>query len=326
MTLTGWVVGARGLLGRATSARLRRDDQWSLFEPAPLPWNDDDQLAATAEASLRALIDRSTSESSTGWAVFWTAGTVVTSSPPAAMATELRQFALVLDAFERALVDNPHRGAGCIFFASSAGGVYGGSVNPPFDEHTAPAPISPYGAFKLDAEAILGDFSKRSGVSTVVGRIANLYGPGQRLEKMQGIISHIARAQFSPTPASIYVPLDTLRDYIYVDDCAALIGDLTQKVLETASANGTIQITKNLISGQAVTISTLLGYFRTLAKGHPHVMLGASSAAALQAVDLRLASVVWPELDQRELTTLPAGIQATIADILAGIQAGAAAG
>ena len=79
---------------------------------------------------------------------------------------------------------------------------------------------------------------------------------------------------------------------------------------------------KNLISGQAVTISALLGYFRTVAKGHPHVMLGSSDASALQAIDLRLASVVWPELDRAGATPLPAGIYATMTDILTRIQAG----
>jgi UDP-glucose 4-epimerase len=51
-------------------------------------------------------------------------------------------------------------------------------------------------------------------------------------------------------------------------------------------------------------------------------MLASSTAAAFQAIDLRLESVRWPELDVREFTPLPAGIHATMADILSGVQAG----
>lgn len=321
MTHVGWVVGARGLLGRATTTALRRDETWQIVTREPLPWADDERLRRDASASLTALIDEAALADGT-WAIFWTAGTVVTSSPPAAMQEELRQFRLVLDAFAEAVASHPDPGRGCLFFASSAGGVYGGSADPPFTELTPPVPISPYGEFKLEAEGVLEEFSLRSGVSTVAGRISNLYGPGQRLEKMQGLISHIARAQLSPAPASIYVPLDTLRDYIYVDDCGALIADVAAAALDASLARGPVRVTKNLISGQAVTISSVLGYFRTIAKGHPHVMLGSSDASALQAVDLRLASVVWPELDRREHTPLPAGIYATMNDILSGIQAG----
>lgn len=321
MTHVGWVVGARGLLGRATTAALRRDTTWRIVTREPLPWADDERLRRDASASLTALVDQAALADGT-WAIFWTAGTVVTSSPPAAMQEELRQFRLVLDAFADAVASHPDPGRGCLFFASSAGGVYGGSAEPPFTELTPPVPISPYGEFKLEAEGVLEEFSLRSGVSTVAGRISNLYGPGQRLEKMQGLISHIARAQLSPAPASIYVPLDTLRDYIYVDDCGALIADVAAAALDASQARGPVRVTKNLISGQAVTISAVLGYFRTVAKGHPHVMLGSSDASVLQAVDLRLASVVWPELDRRDLTPLPAGIYATMNDILSGIQAG----
>ena len=251
------------------------------------------------------------------WAVFWAAGTAVTSSPAGVMDTELRQMGLVLSAIARATVDEGSTGPGCIFFASSAGGVYGGSSRPPFmstrlrlrSRHTV--------EFKLDAERVLESFTRRTGISTAVGRIANLYGPGQRLDKMQGLISHLARAQYSATPTSLYVPLDTLRDYVYVDDCAALIGDLRLRASRSRARAGPLSH-KNVISGQAVSISALLGYFRTVAKGHPHVMLASSTAAALQAIDLRLASVQWPELDVRDHTPLPAGIHATMADILPG--------
>lgn len=329
MTKTAWVIGARGMLGRATSTRLRESAGWSLIDAAPVCWQDDAALEASVARSMRELLACAASGNRDGlggdWAVFWTAGTVVTSSPVTDMQGQLHQFRLALDVIAREAHGHPLSAQGCVFFASSAGGVYGGSVDPPFTEHTVPVPISPYGRFKLDAEAVLADFSRRTGISALSGRISNLYGPGQSLDKMQGLISHVARAQFTGAPTSIYVPLDTLRDYIYVTDCAALIVDSTGRALDVARSTGTVEATKNLISGHAVTISSLLGYFRILAKGNARVMLGTSSSAAFQALDLRLKTVVWPDLDDREQETLPAGIMATMTDILAGIQRGTAA-
>ncbi len=329
MTDTAWVVGARGLLGRATTSQLRHSARWSLLETDPVPWQDDALLKDSVTRNMHELLarasDAATAGQSTGWAVFWTAGTVVTSSPPAVMAEELRQFELALAQIKRAVDGHPLATRGCIFFASSAGGVYGGSANPPYNENTPPVPISPYGQFKLDAETVLKKFSEGTGVSVLSGRISNLYGPGQRLDKMQGLISHIARAQFTGAPTSIFVPLDTLRDYIFVSDCAALIVSSTGRALDIARRDGPLQATKNLISGRAVTISSLLGYFKTLVKKRPRVMLGSSASASFQALDLRLETVVWPDLDDREQVTLPAGIMATMSDILDGIQRGRSA-
>ncbi len=80
---------------------------------------------------------------------------------------------------------------------------------------------------------------------------------------------------------------------------------------------------KILASGQPVTISALLGHFTALGKARPHVMLGLSPLAGYQAVDLRLASVVWPDLDERDTMPLPAGIHITAQALISGMQSGA---
>ena len=115
----------------------------------------------------------------------------------------------------------PGRGHG-LFLASSAGGVYAGSTGAPFTEHTPPAPISPYGLAKLRSEEVATAFAVRTGTALLVGRLANLYGPGQDLDKPQGLISQLCRAQLTRQPLSVYVSLDTRRDYLFVDDAAAM--------------------------------------------------------------------------------------------------------
>lgn len=319
MTTTAWVIGGRGLLGRATSNHIVHRPGWKLLAARPMPWSDSEALLGAVRSTTRDLLAAS-SDDNDSWAIIWAAGAAITSSSLEQLNSELTQLESILAAIQSELPLSVRRGF--IFYASSAGGVYGGSENPPFSELTQPVPISPYGNFKLRAESIVKSFAARESLSCLVGRIANLYGPGQKLEKMQGIISHIAKAQMSPVSASIYVSLDTIRDYIFVEDCAELICDALDRLAIAAKEDGPTSVTKILASGQGTTIATLLGYFRIVSKGHPHVMLGSSASASLQAHDLRLHSKVWPELDYRDLTPLPAGIYATILDILSGIQAG----
>ncbi|KQO99431.1 NAD-dependent epimerase/dehydratase family protein [Leifsonia sp. Leaf264] len=317
MTRHVWVVGARGLLGRGVVERLRARPGWSVADARPLPWSDPAAFAAAVASTLDGLAAAvAAGPEGDEWAVVWAAGAAVTNSPREALDAELHQLDVALRELESAGSRGLDPRSGALFYASSAGGVYGGSEHPPFDENTPPRPLAPYGHFKLEAEELVRGFGERSGVPVLIGRIANLYGPGQSLDKMQGLISHLARAQLTPQPASIYVSLDTLRDYIFVLDCADLVIDCVARLATTPGVT-----TKIIASGQSVTIADLLGYFRLISKGKPHAMLGSNAASALQAHDLRVRSVVWPDLDVRSLMPLPAGIHATIEDLKLGMQA-----
>ena len=241
-----------GLLGSALTRSIEQREDVTLFHADPLPWNDDRALVAAVASHARALF-ASARELDTDWRIFWAAGAAVTSSPVEVFDAELAQLQLILDTIsaEYTNLDAETRASGALFYASSAGGVYAGSANPPFTERTIPVPISPYGHFKLQSEARVDAFSVASGVPVLSGRIANLYGPGQRLDKMQGLISHIAKAHLSPVPASIYVSLDTIRDYIYIDDCARLICDAVERLAAEADSLGAghpLHVVKNLCS------------------------------------------------------------------------------
>lgn len=296
-----WVVGAGGLLGSHVVRSLAHDARtWS---PAtPVTWSDHDaataQLRQAAAQFLRAAGDGP-------WQVAWCAGAGVTATQPADLERELDSFSALLDAL---------RGPGLVFLASSAGALYAGSQGAPFDEETPVAPISAYGHAKAEAESRLRGWAAQSGGRALVGRIANLYGPGQGLEKPQGLISQIIRSHLIRRPISIYVPLDTMRDYIYAADCGALVRDSLVRLAGDDAPGGTV-VTKVLASHQQVTIGRVLAEIRRVFKRNPQIVLGASPQAAMQARDLRLGSCVWPELDRRQLTPLSVGIQATTAHL-----------
>ncbi len=315
MTVAGptWVVGAGGLLGGAVQRRLRADARRTFT--SAVPWDDE----VGALDALRRGLAAVTAEAAGGpWSVVWCAGSGVTSTTPSTLDDEIE----VLRTFvESALREVPRAlPQAAVFLASSAGGIYAGSVDPPFTEQTAPAPLAAYGAAKLRAEAEMSRLAAEGGARLLIGRISNLYGPGQNLAKAQGLISQMCRAHMLAQPIGVYVSMDTIRDYLFVDDAADLVIDgLT--MLRTRGMSGEV-VTKILAAQRSASIAAVLGESRTIFKRRLLVRLAASPQARQQARDLRFRSIVWPELDSRSLTTLAAGIHATSTDIAARVRQG----
>ena len=302
------VVGAGGLLGSAVRRELAR--RALPLVTVTVPWADEERAAAVLGDELVRLV-----RSGRPWRVVWSAGAGVIGTSEQQLRSEVDLLERVLARAEGELGD-PSRGG--FFLTSSAGGVYAGSSGPPFSEASTPVPISPYGHAKLAAEEVVAQFAARSGLPTAVGRVANLYGPGQDISKPQGLISQLIKAHLFREPLSIYVPLDTARDYIYVDDCARMVLDTLER---TVSAGGLH--TKLVASEQAVTLGVILAELRRVTKRRPQVVLGASPMARFQVKDLRFRSVVWPDLRRHVTTTLPAGIAATLQSLGQDMRTGA---
>ncbi len=113
-------------------------------------------------------------------------------------------------------------------------------------------------------------------------------------------------------PISIYVPMDTLRDYVYVSDAAEMVVDSFTR----AEASQEPTVTKIYASGRSVTIGGRSSARATpSSENAPNVVLASSPLASAQARDLRLRSIVWTDLDQRTHRPLPAGIASTLDSI-----------
>ncbi|MEC5180762.1 NAD-dependent epimerase/dehydratase family protein [Arthrobacter sp. CG_A4] len=303
-----WVIGAGGLLGKAVVKELQ--SRGAPVLTSRIPWGDPESARRAFGDGAEALRDAAAAGP---WTIAWCAGAGVTGTSPDALEAELSLFAQALDVFEETLCAAGGRN-GAMFLASSAGGVYAGSSAPPFTEHSPVQPLAPYGFAKLRAEATVAEFAQRSGVRTLVGRVSNLYGPGQNLRKPQGLISVFAKAHLTGAPVSVYVSLDTLRDYLFVDDASRLVADgLDRLVLPDVHPGETV--VKILASQRADTIGNLIGACRAIFKRRPLIVLGASPFAKAQAHDLRLKSVVWPELDAHPVTPLAVGINNTVQEV-----------
>ncbi|MEN0103639.1 MAG: NAD-dependent epimerase/dehydratase family protein [Curtobacterium sp.] len=309
---TSLVVGGGGFLGRAVVAAL--EDAGDRVLVPRVPWGDQDAAAAVLVDAVRAL------RAGDGpWRLVWCAGTGFVATGADAFATEAALLARVLDpaatAPDGAAVANTPAAAGAagtpgvVFFASSAGATYAGSTGVPFDESTDPRPLAPYGSSRLAAEAQFRNWAAATGTRALVGRIANLYGPGANLTKPQGLVSQLALAHVEGRPSSIYVPFETTRDYLYIDDAAAMIVDALDAV--AADPVGSAR-TKIFASQEGRSIAEVITAVEQALGSSLDVIAGQDPSASFQGTDLRFRSTVLPSVDDRQLVPFADGVARTV--------------
>lgn len=303
------VIGSGGMLGGAVVARLRARGDTVLR--AEVPWHDEQGTTAVLASAVRRLATQPGQV-----ALWWCAGAGVTATSAQALAREVAALGRLVAQLRELLRERPDA---LLVFASSAGGVYAGAEAPPFTETTEPRPLAPYGRAKLEAEALFAQLADQ-GARVVLPRLANLFGPGQDLAKPQGLISQLCLAHYTRSPVQVYVPLDTLRDYLTVEDAAARCVALAE-----LAEPGRV-LTKIICSGRAVSVGHVLAELRRVLRRRVPVVLAASPRAATQVRDLRLRSVVYPELDAAPTATLAAGIARVSADIGTRLRRGELAG
>ncbi len=300
------VVGGGGLLGGAL-VRLQRAGGGQALVPV-VDWG------GAPEADLAAAVDRFAMLVAGGpWRVVWCAGSGVTGSGEGALTQENGVLSSFLQMLRTRLGPSLAAQRGSFFLASSVGGVYGGAEAPPYTEATVPRPLSGYGVAKVRAESLVTAWCARSGVRGLIGRITNLYGPGQNLAKPQGLVSHLCRAHVTGAPVGIYVPLDTIRDYVFAPDCARLIVDALTRVEDVVSPGEVV--VKILASHRPLSVAALIKESQRVFRRPLRLLYAPSVSSAGQARDLRVASAVWPDLDRRPLETLAAGIATTADDV-----------
>jgi UDP-glucose 4-epimerase len=207
---------------------------------------------------------------------------------------------------------------GLVFLASSAGGVYSASPSPPpFDEWSQAVALAPYGREKLAQEDLLARLAHAAEIDVLIGRFSNLYGPGQSLSKPQGLISHVGRAALRREPIAIYVPLDTIRDYLFAEDAGRMVVDAVRRMererVERAHAAAVVKV---FASEVETTVASILGAWRQALGRPPLVALASRPAARLQPRLLSFRSRVWPDI-RGQPTPLPLGIDAVRRDQLA---------
>jgi UDP-glucose 4-epimerase len=134
-------------------------------------------------------------------------------------------------------------------------------------------------------------------------RISTIYGPGQATVKQQGLLTHIARRILRNQPIQIYVPYDTIRDYIAVDDAARAI---TGALFLANQQPGVC--TKIIASEKPTTIAEIISVFKRIARRGPLIVTSASKLTSLYARRVQFRSVVLTDGARPMVTSLAVGI------------------
>jgi UDP-glucose 4-epimerase len=301
-----WVVGAGGLVGSAVA----RATGLRAFESVKVPWGTD-RAAGVLGDELDRFADWVGDDD---WGIVWAAGSGMMLTSQSALDLELE----LLESFCGRLPGRFPHGRGGFYLVSSAGGVYAGSAGPPFGLATPPRPLNAYGRMKLAQENLAIDtLSSRLPVS--IGRLSNAYGPGQDLFKQQGLITQLAISALLNRPVTIFAPLPTLRDYIYVDDAAGFVSSDIQRMTRMDEP----RVTRRIVSsGRAASIAELIAIVeRTSGRSFPVIHRLADGPFFL---DLRLQAS--GEVGSAQGTPLEAGVGLVLQDLVRQLADGRLAG
>jgi len=106
-----------------------------------------------------------------------------------------------------------------VIMASTGGAMYGDQPVP-FVETMEPQPLSPYGISKRSGELYLHFYFIQYGISSVVLRYSNVYGPRQNPQGESGVIAIFMEKLLKGEQPVINGTGENTRDYVYVEDVA----------------------------------------------------------------------------------------------------------
>jgi UDP-glucose 4-epimerase len=129
---------------------------------------------------------------------------------------------------------------------TSSGAVYGEQGQQPVGEDQAPNPQSPYAVSKLAAEYYVRTIGALWGIETVILRVFNAYGPGQRLPASHPpVVPRLLRQARRGGSLVIFGGGGQTRDFVYVDDvvealvATATSADVDRRIINVGSGRET---------------------------------------------------------------------------------------
>ena len=142
-------------------------------------------------------------------------------------------------------------GVGRLMVISSGGTVYGVPRQVPVAEDHPTDPTCSYGITKLAIEKYVALYQQLHGLDGLVLRVANPYGPRQRLDAAQGVIPVFLGRALRGEPLEIWGDGSIVRDFLYISDLVAAL-------LAAAGYRGEERLF-NLGSGLGLSLRDLVG-------------------------------------------------------------------
>jgi len=268
-------LGQGGFLGSALTRKAIATG-YKVFPQVSVPWRDPGARALVLDelAGQFALFSRESDAT-----IIWAAGAQGVSNSQSGISPELESFRDIVNSLSSV---SALRGAE-IAIVSSAGGVYSGSSAPPFHSASPVSAINQYGLDKIEIENLAA--SQLSGFFRVqIARVTNLYGPwpGPR----QGLINRLCTAAATREALQIYVPLNTVRDYIYVEDAAhLLLFELDFARVSQIEKQPSVSL---IGSGENSSIGSVINTVAHVAHRKVPITMAQLAETQLQARDLRM--------------------------------------
>lgn len=238
------VTGGAGFIGAATVAALRgRGDKAVVIDTrsaVPADLCGDGVIEAAVTTDVDAVIHLAARTSVLG-----------------TVADPLGTFQVNVDATARLAEQCRQAGVLRLVFASTNAVVGAGVAEDALiDESTNLAPLTPYGASKAAAEAVLSAFRHTYGLLTTSVRLTNVYGPGMTDAGKDSLVARLLRASRTGEGLEVYGTGQQVRDFVFVGDVVdALLAAVDGKVEPGIVSFG---------SGQSVSVLELAELMRSV--------------------------------------------------------------
>jgi len=249
------ITGGAGFLGQACARRFCAAG-WHVVGVGHGRWTDDEARAAGYDRWVNAGV---TAEALAGLAdLGLDLRAVVHCASNGSVPYSLEQ---PLDAYERTvgitavLLEHLRRHApqAVVLYPSSAA-VYGAAPDRPLHETDIPNPVSPYGFHKEMVERLLAAHAACFGQPAVAVRFFSIYGPGLRKQLLWDASGRLLSGD---SPQTFFGTGEETRDWIHVDDAAALMLHLADRATVAPAVPARLEIV-NGASGERVTVRVVL--------------------------------------------------------------------
>ena len=186
-----------------------------------------------------------------------------------------------------------------VVFASTGGAIYG-ECEAPADESSERRPLAPYGTAKLAGEEYLLTYGRLYGMSNVVLRFANVFGPRQDPHGEAGVVAIFLGRLRDGKTCRIFGDGEQERDYVYV-------GDVVGAALAAVEVEGGVF---NIGTGRATSVLELYDICRKVAGSELAATHEPARAGELRRSVLDIGKAA-DELGWRPETSLEEGLRHT---------------
>jgi UDP-glucose 4-epimerase len=255
MTRTVLVTGGAGFLGRACALRFR-DAGWRVVGLGHGCWTDDEATALVYDRWVNAGVTAESLASLTDLgpelrAVVHCAGN---GSVHHSLEAPLDAYQRTVDITAVLLEHLRRHGSSAVVLYPSSAAVYGAAPDRPLYETDTPNPVSPYGFHKLMVETLLAAHAACFGQPAVAVRFFSIYGPGLRKQLLWDASNRMLSGE---SPLTFFGTGEETRDWIHVDDAAALMHHLAESALANQNSDAYLKVI-NGASGERVKIRDVL--------------------------------------------------------------------